>query len=197
MTAGRCASRLLSLVACWVSALAAEEQVPAQVVSTGASGGTADIEQLLGQKLLRPRTLYPDWLRRIPRFGAWPEPDANPELLVVLQRERPDGAELVTLRHGLADMGALRTYVGAGLNRAVYFAETDLGETRMTGRNRHRSLGAAAEIGAELAVTRQLRLTADLRWIDLAADAGILRGNDGLVAADPVSLGLSLGWRFR
>jgi hypothetical protein len=40
-------------------------------------------------------------------------------------------------------------------------------------------------------------MSADLRWIDLASDAEFLRNGDGLVAADSVALGFSLGWRFR
>lgn len=69
--------------------------------------------------------------------------------------------------------------------------------TLLTRRQRHRSTGAAAEIGAEFRVSQQLMANAELRWADLDADAVLLRGEDGLVGADPVSVGVSLGWRCR
>jgi outer membrane protein W len=139
----------------------------------------------------------PDWLRRPPRSPLDAAAQAADEVLLVLQRERSDGAELLTLRVPLAQFGAVLAYAGAGLNRTVYFAETSNGETFTTGHGRHRALGAAAELGAEWHVTERLAMSADLRWIDLAADAGLLRSGDSLVAADPFSLGVSLGWRFR
>lgn len=40
-------------------------------------------------------------------------------------------------------------------------------------------------------------LNADLRWADLHDDAMLLRSGEGIVGADPLSVGLSLGWRFR
>ena len=84
---------------------------------------------------------------------------------LVLQQDRRDGADLLTLRYPLAERGPLRTYAGAGLNQAVYFE--DGGEPAiMSRRNRDRSLGAAAELGAELRLSERLLLQADLRWAD-------------------------------
>ena len=139
----------------------------------------------------------PDWLRQTSRSPADAHEQSADEVLLVLQRERSDGAELLTLRVPLAEFHSVLAYAGAGLNRTVYFAETSNGETFTTGHGRHRSLGAAAELGAEWRVNERLALSADLRWIDLAGDASLLRSGESLVAADPLSLGLSLGWRFR
>jgi len=58
-------------------------------------------------------------------------------------------------------------------------------------------VGAAAEVGAEFRVSQQLRVNAELRWADLDTDAVLLRSEDGLVGADPLSVGVSVGWRFR
>lgn len=141
--------------------------------------------------------LDPEWLSR-PSESPLDSPAQPPDqVLLVAQRARNDGAEMLTLRFPIAELGPVLTYAGAGLNRTVYFAETDLGETFTTGHGRHRSLGAAAELGAEWHVTERLAMSADLRWIDLASDAGLLRSGQSLVAADPVALGLSLGYRFR
>ena len=65
------------------------------------------------------------------------------------------------------------------------------------GATAHRSLGAAAELGAELRLSERLLLQADLRWADLDEQAALLRSEDGLVGADAVSLGVSIGWHFR
>jgi outer membrane protein W len=67
----------------------------------------------------------------------------------------------------------------------------------MSRRNRARSLGAAAELGAELRLSERLLLQADLRWADLDEQASLLRSEDGLVGADAVSLGVAIGWHFR
>lgn len=139
----------------------------------------------------------PDWLLRPSRSPLDVGTQAAGEMLLVLQRERSDGAELLTLRVPIAQFGSVLAYAGAGLNRSVYFAETSNGETFTTGHGRHRALGAAAELGAAWRMTERFAMSADLRWIDLAADASLLRSGDSLVAADPVSLGVSLGWRFR
>jgi outer membrane protein len=103
----------------------------------------------------------------------------------------------LTLRFPIADFGNLLAYAGAGLNRTVYFAESNIGEIFTSGHGRHRSLGAAAELGAQWRVTEHLAMSADLRWFDLAGDAGLLRSGNSLVVADPLALGVSLGWRFR
>ena len=117
------------------------------------------------------------------------------EYLVVLQRDRPDGAELLTLRVPLATFDTVLAYAGAGVNRTTYFDQPDLLVADSGGR--HRSIGAAAELGAEWRVGENLAMSADLRWIDLASNADFIRNDDSLVAADSVALGFSLGWRFR
>jgi outer membrane protein W len=67
----------------------------------------------------------------------------------------------------------------------------------MSRRNRRSSIGAAAELGAELRVSEHLALNADLRWFDLDDRANALRSDAGPVGADPVMLGLTVGYRFR
>ena len=53
------------------------------------------------------------------------------------------------------------------------------------------------QLGAELALNGRVRLNADLRWADLDERADLLHTAYGPVAADPVTLGISLGYRFR
>ena len=98
----------------------------------------------------------------------------------------------------LDDRGALQMYAGAGLNRAEYFVVgPDPAPALTTRGNRRSSVGAAAEIGAELAVSERVVFGADLRWVDLDGRANALRSDYGPVSADPLLLGISLGYRFR
>ena len=139
----------------------------------------------------------PDWLHHLSRR----EPSSSPAsgaAYVVLQDDRADGVDVVTLRYRLAGEGALRAYAGAGLNNSRYFVDDPAaGPSLLTRRNRRSDLGATAELGAELALSEQVHLNADLRWADLDERADLLHTAYGPVAADPVTLGISLGYRFR
>jgi outer membrane protein W len=153
---------------------------------------------LLARTLTVVRRDRPQWL--VEQSQAAIDPDApavDAVAQLVVQQDRRDGAELLTVRYPLAERGALRAYAGAGLNRAVYFGGEDGEPTMLTRRNRQSSLGAAAEVGAELQLSRQLMVSADLRWADLDDDAVLLRADDGYVGADAVAVGVSVGWRFR
>jgi hypothetical protein len=156
------------------------------------------LHDLLLRHVTMERRTKPEWLLEQSHDDMDPEPAPGDDgLQLVLQEDRRDGAELLTLRHPLADLGPLRTYAGAGLNQAVYYADSGDGPALNNRRNRHRSLGGAAELGAELRFGERVNLTADVRWIDIDDAAEIIKCSSGLVAADPVTYGVSLGWRFR
>jgi hypothetical protein len=163
--------------------------------------GASRMQGLLHEARRKARHVEPDWLRHRDANDVVDAPmsAADGGLCLVLQEGRPDGTDLVTARYTLHDLGALRTYAGAGLNRAQYFHDdtADPGPTLFNKRNRRTSMGAAAEFGAELRMSERMLLAADVRWADLADRAEALRTEHGPVAADPVSLGLSVGYRFR
>lgn len=140
----------------------------------------------------------PDWLQHLStRTPATALPDAS-AAYVVVQDDRADGVDLVTLRYRLAGQGPLRAYAGAGLNHARYFVDDPAaGPSLLTRQNRHSDVGATAELGAELAVSERVHVNADLRWADIDERADLLHTQYGPVAADPVTIGLSLGYRFR
>ena len=183
---------------CGLPLVAAAGTAPVDAVRDAWQAGQSRLHELLARTLTFVRRDRPQWLVEQSQAaldpGA-PAPDTIAQLVV--QQDRRDGAELLTVRYPLAERGALRTYAGAGLNRAVYFGDDDGVPMMLTRRNRQSSLGAAAEVGAELQVSRQLMVSADLRWADLDDDAVLLRADDGYVGADPVAVGVSVGWRFR
>lgn len=202
----------LAFVAPWPSAHAETadgqtEAIDARVEPAGLAArnwwrdGASRLQGLLYEAKRRARRSEPDWLRH--RQGDEildaPMSAADGGLCLVLQEDRPDGTDLVTARYTLHDRGALRTYAGAGLNRAQYFHDdaADPGPTWFNKRNRRTSTGAAAEFGAEVRMSERMRLNADLRWADLNDRAEALRTEHGPVAADPLMVGVSVGYRFR
>jgi hypothetical protein len=190
-----------SILACLLGVLplvAAAEARPADAARDAWQAVPSRLHELLARTLTFARRDQPPWLVEHSQAALDPAaPAADTVAQVVVQQDRRDGAELLTVRYALASRGTLRTYAGAGLNRAVYFGDDDGVPTLLTRRNRQSSLGAAAEVGAELQVSGQLVVSADLRWADLDEDAVLLRADDGYVGADPLAVGVTVGWRFR
>jgi hypothetical protein len=188
---------LLGLALCGATPCVTAGGIGNELAADTQAAGVARIQEFLKQQFSAVRRKHPDWI--IEQSHDAIDPRTRPgedSAQLVLQQDRSDGADLLTLRYPFAERGAMRAYAGAGLNQTVYFE--DGGEPAiMSRRNRDRSLGAAAELGAELRLSERLLLQADVRWADLDEQAALLRSEDGLVGADAVSLGVSVGWRFR
>jgi opacity protein-like surface antigen len=189
------------LLGCIAPALACAEESGGPWVRELWQQGEVKLHELrdfLGRQLKMTDRDEPEWLLDLSQETIDPgnQPGTDAAQLVV-QQDRRDGTDLLTLRYPLAQRGGVRAYAGAGLNQAVYFAESSDGPTLLTRRERHRSVGAAAEVGAEFRVSQQLMVNAELRWADLDTDAVLLRSQAGFVGADPLSVGVSVGWRFR
>lgn len=188
---------LLGLALCGASHGLAAEGTRDPSATDAQVSGAARIQEFLKHQFNAVRRKRPDWI--VEQSHDTVDPQTRPgedSAQLVLQQDRRDGADLLTLRYPLAEHGALRAYAGAGLNQAVYFEDGDE-PAIMSRRNRARSLGAAAELGAELRLSERLLLQADLRWADLDEQAALLRSEDGLVGADAVSFGVAIGWHFR
>ncbi len=201
MAARRCCNVLAGLTLCGAlsPAVAGEADPHGGDASAPASSSRGDTElwEALSRHLPAQRPSAPDWIRRRSKGTAEPRAALSDDWQMVLQQDRADGADLLTVRYPLAEVGLFSTYAGAGLNRTTYYAETDYGATIVSRHYRARSLGAAAELGAELRLSDQLAMSAELRWFELASDAGLLRSGESLIGADPLALAISLGWRFR
>jgi outer membrane protein W len=157
-----------------------------------------ELRDFLGRQLKMVDREEPEWLLDLSQERIDPSTQSRSDAAqLVVQQDRRDGTDLLTLRYPLAQRGGVLAYAGAGLNQTVYFAEDSDGPSLLSRRDRHRSVGPAAEVGAEFRVSRQLMVNAEVRWADLDTDAVLLRSEDGPVGADPLSVGVSVGWRFR
>ena len=181
---------------------AAADPAPVDAVRDAWQAGQSRLHELLARTLTVARRDRPQWLleqshESLDPAAAAAAATADEVAQLVVQQDRRDGADLLTVRYPLASHGTWRTYAGAGLNQAVYFADDPNGPVMLSRGKRHRSLGAAAELGAELQLSNRLLVNADLRWADFDEQAVLLRAGQGYVGADPVSVGVSVGWRFR
>jgi hypothetical protein len=159
--------------------------------------GHADGRQAAGASLHWPAA-RPDWIREHSPLGALDEAiSASGAPVLVLQQDRPDGTDLLTVRVPLLVHDRVSAFAGAGVNRASYYGGVpDPGTAMLERRNRRSGLGGAAELGAQWHMARDVLLNANVRWAGLDTDASLLQSGENLVAADAVTVGLSLGWRF-
>lgn len=186
-----------TLLACGLSTCAALAAVPAHAdphvpVTMAFSDVLADLAESATARL---------WYER--REGVDPMDadghDARTSLHVVVQEDSLGGADVLTVRYPIDGTGIFRTFVGAGLGRAEYYVENGVETTvvPLAFRSTHHALGAVAEFGSEWHASEQLLLHASVRWADVAGDARAVRTDNGPVSAQPVVLGLAVGYRFR
>src|SRR5512146_60655 len=95
---------------CWLPLVAAAETAPVDAVRDAWQAGQSRLHELLARTLTFVRRDRPQWLVEQSQAsldpGA-PAPDTVAQLVV--QQDRRDGAELLTLRYPLSERGALRT----------------------------------------------------------------------------------------
>ncbi len=197
---GWCNLVVLGIVACGAAAPAAADGSSPAIPTAGQQAAVEVVlpalVELLDSTTTRARRGGPDWVRQISDAIFDRQGSTSDDWHIAMRRDRTDGAEMLTVRHPLPALGPVETYAGAGVNRSVYYAESDLEPTVLGNHNHRSTMGAAAELGAELHLNDRLMMRADLRWIDLADDANMPRDGSSLVGADPVALGVSVGWRF-
>ena len=90
----------------------------------------------------------------------------------------------------------LRPYVGAGLNATLFYKEKTRGALAGSDLSLKSSFGPAVQVGLDYDVTENGFLSLDARWIDIDTRARLDGVSLGDVNIDPMTVGLSFGWRF-
>ena len=146
-------ARLLTWIVCAMAtpAVHADATAPATAaafsaarapVSAAVPSSTALADSLGPNFRVRPRA-RPQWWREYSDGElAFEQPVLERDSLhLVLQEDRPDGPDMLTLRYPFMALGAFEIYAAAGLGQVVYLAEYGVGPILLFGRaERHRSV---------------------------------------------------------
>ena len=112
-----------------------------------------------------------------------------------------NGAAIGTLRHLPPtltvqyhfDAPGFKPYVGAGVNYTRFSSVHLLGGGADVKRN---SFGPALQVGVDIPLSKQLYLNVDVKKVFIKTDVSAGGVKIGQFKADPVLVGVGLGWRF-
>ena len=100
----------------------------------------------------------------------------------------------LTLQYHLTELGAIKPYIGAGVNYTIFYNE-DAGQ--FSDVEYDNSFGFALQAGVDFEVAEGIYLNADVKKIWLDTDINVQNGaSTGDVDIDPWIFGLGVGYRF-
>lgn len=102
----------------------------------------------------------------------------------------------VSVQYHFLPNAKFRPYVGVGLNYTNFFDEKTTGALAGTALSLDNSFGAAAQLGADIAINDDWFFNVDVRWMDIDSDARLGGASIGSVAIDPIAFGVSFGRKF-
>ncbi|HVY82684.1 MAG TPA: OmpW family outer membrane protein [Steroidobacteraceae bacterium] len=102
----------------------------------------------------------------------------------------------LTVQYNFRPDAKVRPYLGLGANATLFFDERTRGALAGTDLRLRNSVGAAAQVGLDVDVSKNWFLTFDARWIDIDTRAKLSGTDLGMVHIEPVTYGLSFGHRF-
>lgn len=92
--------------------------------------------------------------------------------------------------------GQIIPYLGLGLNYTLFFSEKAYGDLDGIDVNLDDSFGIAVQAGVAYMINERLLINVDIRYIDIEADIKINGTEVGTVKIDPMTVGMSVGYRF-
>lgn len=106
-----------------------------------------------------------------------------------------------SLQYHFDTAGAMRPYVGGGINYTLFLDEDTEGALAGTNLSLDDSFGLAVQLGADFDISETMFLNFDVRWIDINTDAAITDSGGNSVASgeveiDPMVYSLTVGWKF-
>ncbi len=193
----------------------------AALVSTGllATGAALAQDVQAGSVLVRARAVHLDSANKdstglglAMNNKGLPEVDASyffskniaAELILTVPQKHTitsNGAAIGTLRHLPPtltvqyhfDAPGFKPYVGAGVNYTRFSSVNLLGGVADVKRN---SFGPALQVGVDIPLSKQLYLNVDVKKLFIKTDVSAGGVKVGQFKADPVLVGVGLGWRF-
>lgn len=102
----------------------------------------------------------------------------------------------VSLNYHFDSAGALKPYVGGGINYTLFFDEETTGPLSGVDVSLDGSFGLAVQAGFDYDISDTMFVNLNARWIDIDTDAELDGAELETVEIDPLVLTLALGWRF-
>jgi outer membrane protein len=97
----------------------------------------------------------------------------------------------VSVQYHFMPDAKFRPYVGAGVNYTIFFDKKTVGALAGTQVFLKNSFGAAAEVGADIALNDKWAINLNARWINIDTKArSSALGDLGTVHIDPIAIGL-------
>ena len=98
------------------------------------------------------------------------------------------------LQYHFTGLGAFKPYVGAGVNYTLFSKRNNiLGGAASVDSS---SFGLAAQVGLDYALTRNLALNLDVKYVQMNTDVTVGGSKVGKVNLDPMLFGVGLAYRF-
>ncbi len=102
----------------------------------------------------------------------------------------------LSVQYHFGPVGAVRPYLGAGLNYTIFFDEETTGALSGRDIELDDSLGLAAQLGADVRLNGDWFVNGDLRYLDIGTEAEIEGIGSFDVDIDPWVFTLAVGRRF-
>lgn len=110
----------------------------------------------------------------------------------------------LTAQYHFNPAGKVRPYVGVGVNYTIFYSEDAssgledaVGPTKVSMSN---SFGPAIQAGVDVAVSKNMFVNFDVKWVDMDTTAKLRTTAIGTqkvkVHIDPLIVGAGIGWRF-
>lgn len=98
------------------------------------------------------------------------------------------------LQYHFTELGAFKPYVGAGLNYTLFSKRSNiLNGTASVDRS---SMGLAAQVGFDYALTRNWSLNVDIKYVQMNTEVRVNGAKVGKIDLDPMLYGVGVGYRF-
>lgn len=102
----------------------------------------------------------------------------------------------LTLQYHFAPKGAIRPYIGAGVNYTIFYSEKARGPLAGNDISMKDSFGWAAQAGVDIDLNKKFFLNLDVKYIDMTGKARLNGAYIGKTDINPFVFGVGFGTRF-